>query len=77
MIFTDFSLIAEWIPVLAGFKAEANGWGFGMEAKIGGHVFQFFVLNSRGVTPAQFLPGGDLLIKNGDLRIGFNIYRAF
>ncbi len=77
MIFNDFSLIAEWIPVLAGFEAEANGWGFGMEAKIGGHVFQFFVLNSRGVTPAQFLSGGDLLIKNGDLRIGFNIYRAF
>jgi hypothetical protein len=29
------------------------------------------------LTPAQYLPGGDLLLKNGDFRIGFNIYRTF
>ncbi len=77
MIFEDTSLIAEWIPVLAGYKDEGNGWAFGLEAKIGGHVFQFFVLNTSGLTPAQYLPGGDLLLKNGDFRIGFNIYRTF
>lgn len=77
MIFEDTSLIAEWIPVLAGYKDEGNGWAFGLEKKIGGHVFQFFVLNTSGLTPAQYLPGGDLLLKNGDFRIGFNIYRTF
>jgi hypothetical protein len=77
MIFEDISLIAEWVPVLAGYKDQGNGWAFGLEKKIGGHVFQVFVLNSGGLTPAQYLPGGDLLLKNGDFRIGFNIYRKF
>jgi len=77
MIFEDMSLIAEWVPVLAGYKDRGNGWAFGLEKKIGGHVFQIFVLNSGGLTPAQYLPGGDLLLKNGDFRIGFNIYRRF
>jgi hypothetical protein len=77
MIFEDISLLAEWIPVLAGYKDQGNGWAFGLEKKIGGHVFHVFVLNSGGLTPPQYLPGGDLLLKNGDFRIGFNIYRTF
>lgn len=77
MIFEDLSLLAEWIPVLAGYKDQGNGWAFGLEKKIGGHVFQVFILNSGGLTPDQVLPGGDLLLKNGDFRIGFNIYRKF
>jgi mono/diheme cytochrome c family protein len=74
MIFGDISLIAEWAPVLSGFKADAAGWGVGIEKKIGGHVFQFFVVNSVGLTPGQSIPGGDL---KKDVRLGFNIFRAF
>ena len=65
MIFEDISLVAEWIPVLAGYKDQGNGWAFGLEKKIGGHVFQVFVLNSGGLTPAQSLPGGDLPSRTG------------
>lgn len=74
MVLEDISLIGEYLPVISGHKAPANGWGFGIEKKIGGHVFQVFVLNSMGLVADQFVPGGDL--KN-DVRLGFNIFRTF
>jgi len=77
MIFNDFSIIWEWIPVLAGYKDNSNGWGLGIEKKIGGHVFQVFILNSTGLTSDQFIPGGDFRLKDWDFRIGFNIFRKF
>jgi mono/diheme cytochrome c family protein len=81
MVLNDVSLIAEWIPVLAGYAADANGWSLGIEKKIGGHVFQFFVLNAIGSTPGQYLPGVDLRLQDDrnphHVRIGFNIYRSF
>ncbi len=73
MIFDDFSIIWEWVPVLAGYKDNSNGWGLGIEKKIGGHVFQVFILNSTGLTSDQFIPGGE----DRNLRIGFNIFRKF
>jgi hypothetical protein len=77
MFLDDLSLIAEWIPSLAGYKDFCSGWGFGLEKKIGGHVFQFFVTDSIGLTASQFLPGGDLKLGEGDFRFGFNIFRTF
>ena len=77
MIFNDFSIIWEWIPVLAGYKDNSNGWGLGIEKKVGGHVFQVFILNSIGLTSDQFIPGGDFRLKDWDFRIGFNIFRKF
>jgi hypothetical protein len=73
----DLSIIAEWIPVLSGYMAESSGWGLGIEKKIGGHVFQVFVTNTIGMTSAQFVPGGNLKLGDGDFRIGFNIFRLF
>jgi len=77
MIFNDFSIIWEWNPVLSGYKANSHGWALGIEKKVGGHVFQVFLLNSAGLTSSQFLPGGDLKLQDGDFRIGFNIFRLF
>ena len=77
MLLKDFSIIWEWNPVLSGYQAGADGWALGLEKKIGGHVFQIFILNSPGITSPQFLPGGDLILKDGDFRIGFNIFRLF
>jgi len=79
MVLKDFSVIAEWAPVLAGYKDNAGGWGLGLEKKIGKHVFQFFATNAFGLTTSQFVPGGDL--GSGGFferfRIGFNIFRTF
>ncbi|HMA55024.1 MAG TPA: DUF5777 family beta-barrel protein [Acidobacteriota bacterium] len=77
MILENFSIIAEWVPVLSGYKDIESGWGLGIEKKIGGHVFQVFLNNSLGETPAQYLPGGNLRLRDPDFRIGFNIFRTF
>jgi hypothetical protein len=74
----DLAIIAEWVPALSGYREiEGSGWGIGIEIKAGGHVFQVFVNNALGLTPAQYLPGGDLRLGDLDFRIGFNIFRTF
>jgi hypothetical protein len=70
-------MLAEWVPVLSGRKDVENGWGLGIEKKIGGHVFQVFVVNSYGMTTDQYVPGGDLRLRDLDFRFGFNIFRSF
>ncbi len=77
VVVNNFSLVAEWVPVLSGYKANSSGWGLGLEWKIGGHVFQIFALNSFGLSTAQYLPGGDLRLGDGDFRLGFSIFRWF
>lgn len=77
MVLDDLSVIVEWIPVLAGYKANSSGWGMGIEKKVGGHVFQVFFLNTIGITSSQYLPGGDYRLKDTEFRIGFNIFRLF
>jgi hypothetical protein len=73
----DMSLFGEWTPVLSGYAEASNGWAVGLEKKIGGHVFQVFALNTAGIASAQRLPGGDLRLRDGDFRVGFNIDRLF
>ncbi|MCI0514710.1 DUF5777 family beta-barrel protein [candidate division KSB1 bacterium] len=69
----NLALIGEWIPVLHGYRPAYAGFGFGIEAKTGGHVFQLLVTNSVGMLVDQYLPGGDLNYRNNDYRFGFNI----
>lgn len=76
-VWDDFSVLLEWIPVLSGYTNSSWGWGLGWEWKVGGHVFQVFAVNSTGITTPQFVPGGNLQLKNGDFRLGFNIFRWF
>jgi hypothetical protein len=77
MFLDDLSFLGEWIPVIVGYKADSWGWGLGIEKKIGGHVFQVFITNSIGMTSAQYLPGGNLKLFDGEFRFGFNIFRWF
>ena len=77
MILENFSLVGEWLPILSGYKNKFNGWGFGAEYKVGGHVFQVVVTNAFGLTSDQFITGGDLNFKDNDFRLGFNIFRSF
>jgi hypothetical protein len=75
MFIENASIIGEWIPVVSGFSTDRDSWSLGLEAKKGGHVFQLFVSNVFGLTSNQYLPGGDLSVSDGDVRLGFNIYR--
>ena len=82
-----YSIITDLIPIVSGFNAAPSTYGFydrvkrfdawtiGVEKHTRGHVFQVFVTNSEGISTDQYMNGGDLDIQNGDVRLGFEIYR--
>ena len=80
----NMAVIGEWNPILSGYTSNRilgnfnrfDSWGTGVEIAVGGHVFQIFLTNSFGITPNQYLQGGDLDIRNESLRLGFSIYRT-
>ncbi len=80
----NLSLVAEWAAILAGYTRTAtfgndirfDSWGAGLQIATAGHVFQIVVSNSVGLTADQYLRGGDLDIRDGHMRLGFNIFRV-
>lgn len=81
--YRNLSVVAEWVPIISGFSrtttfGNANrfdSWGAALEIATAGHVFQVMVTNSVGLATDQYLRGGDLDIQEGDVRLGFNIFR--
>lgn len=79
----NLSMIGEWVPIVAGYTRTTtfgndirfDSWGGGLEIAVGGHIFQIVLTNSVGIATDQYLRGGDLDIRDGDLRLGFNIFR--
>jgi hypothetical protein len=73
-------LVAEVNPRLAGYKGNLGSGdsgtqaAFGIEGRVGGHVFQFNVSNDLGTTPAQTARGRQ---GRNDWYIGFNLSRKF
>jgi len=68
---------AEWHPRVAGFSGGGNNdhiLAFGLEARVGGHSFQFNFSNDLATTPAQIARGQ---VGPDDFFIGFNITRKF
>ncbi len=78
------SIIGEWVPIVSGFTRtfvfgndiRFDSWGGGLEIATAGHVFQIVVTNAVGMTSDQYLRGGDLDVFEGDVRLGFNIFRV-
>lgn len=54
-----------------------NSLSFGFDIETGGHVFQFHVSNSTGMTERTFINETNGTWKNGDIHFGFNIARTF
>ncbi len=73
-------LVAEVTPRLAGYAGNRGSGdpgtqaAFGIEGRVGGHVFQFNVSNLLGTTPAQTARGRQ---GRSDWYIGFNLSRKF
>lgn len=91
MISDGFSVFVEGVPLLSGSSDAATVGGarldgndlvindsftIGLERNIGGHVFHIYVTNSLGLATSQTMSGGNLDFSNGDMHLGFNIYRA-
>lgn len=79
----NVALVGEWVPIVDGYTRTTtfgndirfDTWGGGVEITTGGHVFQIVLTNSVGLTTDQYLRGGDLDIRDGEARLGFNIFR--
>jgi len=51
--------------------------GMGVDIETGGHVFQFFVSNTRALAHTQLLRGADYDYNKKEFALGFNILRQF
>jgi hypothetical protein len=78
------SLTVEYAPRLTKYDIESemkryqNILSFGWDIETGGgHVFQMFISNSRGIIESENIPYTVGEVKYGEFRIGFNISRAF
>jgi len=54
-----------------------NSMGVGLDIETGGHVFQMFLTNSTGIVEPQYMMHTATSWKDGGIRLGFNISRAF
>jgi hypothetical protein len=66
-------LVAEVSPRLAGYAPGKPEYSFGLEGRVGGHVFQVNFTNTTGTTFLQTARGG---FPNA-LYLGFNLARKF
>ena len=73
------SINSEYFWLLPGQTAEdfQNSFSVGFDFQTGGHVFQLHVSNSQGTIEKDFIAGTTGRWLDGDLFLGFNIYRVF
>jgi hypothetical protein len=76
----SMAVVGEYHPRLAGYEGDLGSGDpdslvtFGVESRVGGHVFQINFQNALGTTPAQVARGAQGL---DGWFIGFNITRKF
>jgi hypothetical protein len=67
-------LVGEISPRVAGYDPGVTHGTFGIEKRVGGHMFQLNFSNGFGTTMGQLARGG---LSNDDWYLGFNISRKF
>jgi hypothetical protein len=67
-------IVGEVTPRASGFKPGVMQGSFGLEGRVGGHVFQINFSNGFGTTIGQIARGG---LNKSDWHLGFNISRKF
>jgi len=55
----------------------SNSLGVGVDIETGGHVFQLHFTNAAAMTPSGFLPPAQGDFFDGDIHLGFNVFRSF
>lgn len=58
-------------------QVNENSLSFGVDIETGGHVFQIFLTNSRGVSDPYTIAQTPGSWADGDIHLGFNISRVF
>jgi len=74
-----FSINSEYYYLLPGETANdyANSLSFGVDIETGGHVFQLHFTNSQLMYTPGFIARTEGKWEEGDIFIGFNIFRVF
>lgn len=73
------SINAEYFWLAPGQTANVynSSFSLGFDFETGGHVFQIHATNSKGTTEKDFIAGTSGKWLEGDIFLGFNIYRVF
>jgi hypothetical protein len=66
-------VVGEVTPRLSGYAPDVHEYGFGIEKRVGGHMFALTFTNTFGTTFAQTARGGTA----NTLYLGFNLARKF
>jgi hypothetical protein len=66
-------LVGEVVPRVSGYRPDKPAYGFAIEKRAGGHLFQLNVNNGQGTTFGQLARGGF----SDSLYLGFNLARKF
>ena len=66
-------LVAEAAPRTGGYRPDTTAYGFAIEKRAGGHIFQLNFNNGQGTTFGQLARGGI----SDSLYLGFNLARKF
>src|SRR5688572_12698005 len=66
-------VVAEVAPRAGGYRPDQPAYGFAIEKRAGGHLFQLNVNNGQGTTFGQLARGGF----TDSLYLGFNLARKF
>jgi hypothetical protein len=66
-------VVAEVAPRVGGYSPDEPAYGFAIEKRAGGHMFQLNVSNGQGTTFGQVARGGF----TDSLYLGFNLARKF
>lgn len=73
LVTPTLTLVGEIIPRLSGYQPDKPEYGFGVEKRVGGHVFSLTFTNTFATTFAQLARGGAA----NTLYLGFNLSRKF
>jgi hypothetical protein len=66
-------IVGEVAPRASGYRPDKPAYGFAIEKRAGGHLFQLNVNNGQGTTFGQLARGGP----SDSLYLGFNLARKF
>jgi hypothetical protein len=66
-------VVVEGTPRVAGYAPGTAEYAFGLEKRVGGHVFQLTFANTAGTTYGQIVTAG----VPHNLQLGFNLARKF
>jgi hypothetical protein len=73
LLMSTVTVVGEMIPRMSGYRPDEQAYGFGIEKRVGGHVFSLTFTNTFATTFAQLARGG----KANTLYLGFNLSRKF